>query len=265
MASIGVATPFLNECVFARAWARNVKKFGFDDIVALDNGSTDGTDEILKTEGIKVIRFADEISGLEKSEYEKLRYWDWNTGGEKAVRTKLMELCKTDFIFTLDLDELVTDEFNEVITEIKADPSWLIGRMPAYMFWGDLEHIRVRSLKPLVFYKGYFRPLRNWRGKYPGRNFRIIKNVPEINYSSAFSHCILQYKNYGRASYYLPGVCRNFDVPYYHFHYCFPGVKNGNMDDEKEAPTLEFSKVSNVYPEELKLIQEDYKRLILKC
>ena len=259
--TLGIATPFLNERPFARAWATNAKKFA-DEIITANTGSTDGTDEILKAEGIRVIDIHDRITGVSKSLYEKIQYQSWNHGREGIVRNRLKSLVKSDFILTLDLDELLDDRFFEVLDDIKSSPRWKFGQLKQYMFWGGLDKIRVRSLKPLLFFKGRFNPLRNWRGKYPNPNVRIYRNLPEINHSVSEKHCVLGYKNYGRVSYHIPTFCRDFDVPFYHMHYCFSNVKNGNMDSElgQEIPTLNFDRIDGSYPKELKLIQEDYAK-----
>lgn len=256
--SLAICAPFLNERPFARAWAHNAQRFA-DEIIALDTGSTDGTEEILKKAGIKVFNWKKKTAAaLPKSEYETAKYREWNYIGEEGrVRNALRDLCRADFILTLDLDELLGDGFEIIRDEIRSNPTWSFGRMHHYHFWGSLEQIRVRSAKPLLFYNGKFNPLRNWRGAYPGYNVRITKNSPEIRYSETPNqHCILGYRNFGRLSYHLPGMKKDFDVPFYHYHHTFLGTKRGNRNELEVLPTLPFK---GAHPEELGMILHDYE------
>lgn len=226
--SITVVAPFLNEHLFSKAWLANVSKFA-DEVITADTGSNDGTRELLEQAGVRIL---DERRGELHNAYKL-----WNTGREGEVRNRLKAECKTDWIVPLDLDELVAKDFISFVQKVdKKSPKFYFARFVHLMFWQDLRTLRKRSLRPLLFFHGRFYPLRNWRGKYPNKIPRLFRNIPEINYSTDPKHCMLQYKNFGRLSYYLPGMCHNSEIPFYHLHYAFRGCKNGNMDWELGQP-----------------------------
>src|SRR5690349_24377680 len=70
-----------------------------DDIVIYDNGSTDGTQEIVKKHGARL--------------YEGK--WE----GFGPTKTKAIALAKYDWILNLDADEAVDDELNKTLKEWK--------------------------------------------------------------------------------------------------------------------------------------------------
>lgn len=248
--TIGVMAPFLNERIFAKAWIADVSKFA-DEIITADTGSDDGTTEILEQEGIRVLNRRKQSNNF---------YREWNTGREGIIRNDLKSRLKTDFIVPLDMDELVGEDFIALLKELKANPpTWHFARFVHLMFWRDLNTLRKRSLKPLLFFKGRFYPLRNWRGKYPNKIPRLFRNIPEIGYSTDPRHCMLQYKNFGRLSYYLPGMCQDFEIPFHHLHYSIPHCKSGNMDWELDdkVPTQPYDtcRYFGSYPPEIYLIE----------
>lgn len=246
--STTVVAPFLNERIFAKAWLANVSKFA-DEIIVADTGSNDGTREIFEQAGIKILD--------ERREITKLRdaYKLWNTGREGEVRNRLKAECKTDWIVPLDIDELVGEDFIAFLKETdKKLPKFYFARFVHLMFWTDLETLRKRSLKPLLFFHGRFYPLRNWRGKYPNKIPRLFRNVPDINYSVDPKHCVLQYKNFGRFSYYIPGFCHESEIGFFHMHYSFPGCKDGNMDWELPDKTVSTCPYLGNFPPEIGMI-----------
>ena len=243
---ISVICPILNEIRFLPAWLACVKKFA-DQLVVVDTGSNDGSVEFLRSQGIEPYFWPD-----------KLDYKTWNTGTEGKVRNFLISKCKGDWIVPLDADELVDHDFISLLKSTDFFP-FLIGRFVHNFFWEDFNKLRVRSLKPLLFFQGRWYPLRNWRGNYPGKIPRLFKNIPEIRYSTSNKHCLLQYKNYGWWGYHMPWITKDFELPFYHYHYCF-GKEAGNKDWElgQEVKTVPFL---GIHPIEAGMLRDDSRLL----
>lgn len=229
MPMITVTCPILNEARFLPAWLTCVQKFA-DQILIVDSGSTDGSIEFLRANSIEPHFWP-----------QDLNYSMWNHGAEGKVRNFLVNRARGEWIVPLDADELVGDDFIELLKNLK-DEKFLIGRFTHFFFWESFERLRARSIFPLFFFHGKYNLLRNWRGNFPCKIPRLFRNVPEIRYSTSNSHCLLQYKNYGHWSYHLPGVTRDFDVGFYHFHYIF-GKGGANRDWElgQKVKTVPFT------------------------
>lgn len=241
--AITVICPILNEMRFLPAWLACVRKFA-DEIIVCDTGSSDGSYEFLKAQGVTVYRHS-----------EKLGYLAWNRGKEGGVRNCMLAHAKTDWIVPLDSDELVGEDFIDLVKNL-TNERFLIGRFVHYMFWESLNTLRARSLKPLLFFQGKFYPMRNFRGRYPCKIPRLFRNTPSIRYSTTNNHCLLQYKNYGHLSYHLPQITKSFNIGFYHYHYCLGKGGKANMDWElgHKVKTVPFV---GQHPKEAKLIIYD--------
>mgnify|MGYP001565594219 CR=1 FL=1 len=248
---ISVVTPVLNEIRFIRGWLENVKRFA-DEILVIDGGSTDSTFEWLERErrqyrNINVYRWP-----------EIYKPYQWP---EHKIRNDLLKRASGDWICMLDADDMVDDAFIDNLNCI-SNAKCLIGRFPYLQFWGDYKHLRARDFWPPVRYstargslpiigKHRLGILRNWRGWYPNKVPKICKRDDRISYTPTGNHCILQYKNYGRFSYYLPSVTKDFDLGVHHFHFVHFGKTAGNRNHEqnKEVRLIEYK---GTIPDEVK-------------
>lgn len=244
---ISVVTPVLNEIRFIKGWHKNVIKFA-DEIVVVDTGSTDGTYEYLLSQPDIYVKRWDKIYAP----------YCWP---EHEIRNWLLKTASGDWIVPLDVDEMVSGDFIENLNSLST-AKWLIGRFICLQFWNDYKHLRVRELwPPIKLLKarssvpllGIWRlgALRNWRGWYPNKFPRVCKRDDRIRYGATGNHCILQYRNYGRLSYYLPSITKNFDIGLYHFHFTKFGKSSGNRnaDQFKDVKIVEYS---GIIPDEVK-------------
>lgn len=104
-----------------------------DDIVLYDNGSTDGTQEIVKASGARL--------------YEG----EWLGFG--ATKQKAISLAKYDWILSLDADEAIDDELKSAILELAlADKqtvfefrfwNYMGNKVLMHGEWGNDSHIRL--------------------------------------------------------------------------------------------------------------------------
>lgn len=86
---------FLERCLRSVSWA--------DEQLILDSGSTDRTKEIAAALGAKV--------------YEQNHWLGWS-----AQRTKAISLAQHDWVFVIDVDEVVTDELAAAIQAVMRQP-----------------------------------------------------------------------------------------------------------------------------------------------
>lgn len=233
-----VITPSFNDGFFVKAWFANVSKFS-QEIVIADTGSTDGSLEFFqKQSNVKLI-----------TNFKTSHRFDWN---ESEIRNAMILTATGDIILALDLDELVGNEIASVLTDFSRS-SYKIARLTEYKFWGDLRHLRKRSLKPAIR-SGKIGWLSNWRGAYPNRRPQLFKNTSGVYYKGKI-HPVLQYKDYGRLSFYLPGVCKDYNTGVYHYHFAFdPKIgEDRYMDRFDKVKLVEFK---GRHPEEINLFGE---------
>jgi glycosyltransferase involved in cell wall biosynthesis len=248
---ISVVTPVLNERRFIAGWYQNARKFA-DEILVIDTGSIDGTYEWLQA-----IRNEDYKLNAYRWPETYLPY-QWP---EHDIRNWTLKSASGDWIVMLDTDDMVDDAFIENLNEL-SDAKWLIGRFPYLQFWGDYGHLRARDFWPPIRYStarnslpiiGRHRLgiLRNWFGWYPNKVPKICKRDDRISYTPTGNHCILQYKNYGRFSYYLPSVTKDSDLGVHHFHFVHFGKTAGNRNHEqnKRVRLIEYK---GTIPDEVK-------------
>lgn len=123
MADVSVLILAKNEEKFIGACLDSVKNFA-DEILVIDDGSTDRTADISRSKGAKVIAHA----------------LDGNWG---AQQTFAIEQASCDWIFFIDADERATDQLSDHIKEIlRADDrskAYAVARLS--YFWGQpLRH-----------------------------------------------------------------------------------------------------------------------------
>lgn len=233
-----VYAPCYNEIFYAKAWLANVRKLNPTRIIVADTGSTDGSREF----------FESQSDVLVIGRFQTPRRFDWN---ESELRNFVIENAAVDgAILALDLDELVGDEFISVLTDFERSEA-LIGRLVEYKFWGDMRHLRKRSLKPLIR-NGKIGWLSNWRGAYPNKRPQLFKKHLDVRYKGNI-HPILQYKDYGRFSFYLPWITKNYTCGVYHYHFAGTTTKLGEdryLDRQDKVKLIEFK---GQHPKEIEL------------
>jgi glycosyltransferase involved in cell wall biosynthesis len=251
---ITVICPFLNEIRMVKAWLANVRKFA-DEIITMNTGSIDGTDEYLISEGITIIGWT------------KLGYEQWNVNyNEYVARQHLRDKASGDWIVNLDMDELVGDDF---IDFVKSLPDSMKGRKIARMkemkFWGDIKTLRMPSLWPPVSRlpgrnpwstKGW-RLLRNYRGATGGRIVRLFKNDPAVNYGNTWEHPLIQ-DGRGRLTYRDFRITLNPPVDFHHFHFALPPKPHENRTEQR-GQEFKTKPYQGPWPIETSLIDFSFK------
>ena len=105
-----------------------------DEIVVLDNGSTDDTVEKLRLNPkVKVV----EVCDLPFAEYER------------DLRYKLFQMAMSrepDWIMAFDADEFVEDRMNSEIVRLIGTPDIYWWSFRFYHFWGDENNYRIDKL-----------------------------------------------------------------------------------------------------------------------
>jgi glycosyltransferase involved in cell wall biosynthesis len=108
-----------------------------DDVIIMDNGSTDGTQALARTQGCSV--------------------HDVNWAGYGANKNEGVALAKNDWIFSLDADEVADAELINSLQQIKFDSpqtvydikyhSYFGKKRIKFGFWGRDHHIRIFNRK----------------------------------------------------------------------------------------------------------------------
>lgn len=232
-----VYAPCYNEIFYAKAWLANVRRLQPIQIIVADTGSSDGSCEFFKQQkNVQVV-----------TNFETSHRFDWN---EAELRNSIIDRSDGDIILALDLDELVGDEFISVLTDFERSKA-LIGRLVEYKFWGDMRHLRKRSLKPLIR-NSKIGWLSNWRGAYPNKRPQLFRNHTDVRYKGKI-HPILQYKDYGRFGFYLPWITENYSCGVYHYHFAGTTTKLGEdryLDRQDKVKLVEFK---GRHPKEIEL------------
>lgn len=98
----------IEQCLQSVSWV--------DEIIVLDSGSTDGTQEICRRLGAKLIET------------------DWPGFG--IQKNRALEMATNDWVLSIDADEVVTEELKIEIQAILADPQALVAyRIPRLNFF----------------------------------------------------------------------------------------------------------------------------------
>jgi glycosyltransferase involved in cell wall biosynthesis len=92
-----------------------------DDIVVLDNGSTDGTKNIVQTQGARLIEDS------------------WEGYGKTKAKATLM--AKYDWTINLDADEVVTEELKYELLNLELESENEVFSIPFKNFFGE-KHLR---------------------------------------------------------------------------------------------------------------------------
>jgi glycosyltransferase involved in cell wall biosynthesis len=150
-----------------------LKRFA-DEIVVVDGGSVDGTDEIAKGFGARVYQYKDKTQGCGYCAFEKCGDRDRRAELEcfSKFRQASFKLCKGKWIFRIDADEMIAEEniseFKKILVEVvKRNPYTISVAFPTVNFWGAVPFYRIG-------WDGSF----SW---YPDFHARLYKNIPEMH------------------------------------------------------------------------------------
>ncbi len=162
-----------NESEFLENCLQSANKF-FDDIVVVDTGSDDNTQEIARTHGAKL--FSQE----------------WN-GDFSTPRNFAANYAKNDWIFVLDADEKIIDFKNSSVIDFIKDSQNI----------GSIQGLNVYDKSLFFVSRLYNKNNYEWSGRIheqivPKRNYKkekIIKSVPIIIEHYGYSPEVLNSKN----------------------------------------------------------------------
>lgn len=138
-----------------------------DEVIVIDNGSTDKTAEIAKKNGAKVHR-ADER--------------DFS-----HLRNKAMDVAKKEWILFIDADEIVSDELRKEIVEELKHPSksaYFLRRTD--IFWDrEVYHGELRK----AYKRGFIRLMRKGSGSWKGRvHEEFVSKLPVGRLDHSIKH-----------------------------------------------------------------------------
>ncbi|GAB6066627.1 glycosyltransferase family 2 protein [Aquifex pyrophilus] len=108
-----------------------------DEVIVLDDHSTDRTSEVAKSLGAKVYRLEEKMSYAEKLNYG-------------------IELCKNEWVMVIDADEEVSEELRESIRKELKNPRYEAYKIPRKTYYlGDfLNHVWYPEWRLRLFRKG---------------------------------------------------------------------------------------------------------------
>ena len=147
------------------------QKHSEDEIVVLydNNGTKEVFDYLQSVEGIKLV-------------------WDNFDGHFADWKNKLSSLCTGDFIFQIDADEYLPDEFIELLHQIlEANPEVDLYYVPRINTVNGLteEHIQKWGWR-----------VKNGRVNYPDYQTRIYRNNSDIKWRNKVHEVIEGYKHF---------------------------------------------------------------------
>lgn len=147
------------------------QKHSEDEIVVLydNNGTKEVFDYLQSVEGIKLV-------------------WDNFDGHFADWKNKLSSLCTGDFIFQIDADEYLPDEFIELLHQIlEANPEVDLYYVPRINTVSGLteEHIQKWGWR-----------VKNGRVNYPDYQTRIYRNNSDIKWRNKVHEVIEGYKHF---------------------------------------------------------------------
>ena len=147
------------------------QKHSEDEIVVLydNNGTKEVFDYLQSVEGIKLV--SDNFDG---------HFADW--------KNKLTSLCTGDFIFQIDADEYLPDEFIELLHQVlEANPEVDLYYVPRINTVSGLteEHIQKWGWR-----------VKNGRVNYPDYQTRIYRNNSDIKWRNKVHEVIEGYKHF---------------------------------------------------------------------
>ncbi len=165
MPTVSVVSPCLNERQYLPIWLCNIIPFA-DEIVIIDGGSSDGSWDYIK--GAQSV-LPVPIKCIQKRQEGRPYSDDWN---EAYYRNWLLENCAMDYVLSLDVDELLSDnflEFKNNLTEVSYALKFI-------SFWKDFNTVRLDHPND-----------KRWEGHH----LCLWKNDLKLKYVNKH-HCILK-------------------------------------------------------------------------
>lgn len=147
------------------------QKHSEDEIVVLydNNGTKEVFDYLQSVEGIKLV-------------------WDNFDGHFADWKNKLSSLCTGDFIFQIDADEYLPDEFIELLHQIlEANPEVDLYYVPRINTVSGLTEEHIQKWGWVV---------KNGRVNYPDYQTRIYRNNSDIKWKNKVHEVIEGYKHF---------------------------------------------------------------------
>lgn len=190
--TISVIVPILNEETFVPLYLESAAAFA-DEIIIVDGGSTDRSLEHISrlAKQFPIRLFTMPQTGLPYTD-------DWN---ESLVRNFLIDQASGDWIMNLDVDELMDDQFRDVVPELMQRNDVDVYQFPFVNFWKDTDTVRVNSLGDERWSNDITRMWRAGKG---------------IHYREEKHHCTLEAEG-GKSIWDIPRGRVNVKV--YHYHY----------------------------------------------
>lgn len=137
-----------------------------DEIIILDNGSTDGTQDIIRNFPDEKAKIKLYIDAQNCPRYNAETGWD-----EPRRRNFTFSRASGDWIMVLDPDECFEPRFAKAVREMMKDERYDVYFFPTINFWNTIEIYRVGHP--------------NW---YPVPHARLWRNGLEIRYNNAHRH-----------------------------------------------------------------------------
>ena len=216
---ISICAPMLNEAFFLPIYLNGIRYLA-DQLVLTDGGSRDDSIDIID-------RFSYTYPHIECSiaveQQQGMPYSDdWNEG---SVRNKLLDRCTGDYIFILDIDEVIdiADAVSTVLL-MEQSASVTLASFRLIPFWGDLHHIRCSTQDDNRWY---------------GVNLARVLKKGMWKFDDTPHHCALQHKDFGRTAIAMSQNI-NTGLPVYHLHYGF-GEKGVKVRDNRRGDLINGS------------------------
>lgn len=204
---LSVISPILNEEFFLPLYLESVSQYA-DEILLLDGGSTDESINIIKD--------------FQSQKKTSIKFWqlpqrgkpysdDWQEG---VRRNFLINRASYEWILALDVDEFLSDNFNDVFNEKVLKGSGTLYGFRFISLWKDPDTVRLNTPEDP-----------HWEGII----YRLIrKDAASYSIKGNHSH-LLCYGNY-------PWLFKNKDildeVTLFHYHYAL-GKKIKNNDNRR--------------------------------
>ena len=115
--------------------------------------------------------------------------FDWFKGDFSEWKNKINSLCTGDYIFQIDADEMITEEFIEVL------PTMLENNPEVEFYWVPRENYVTGLTSKHIQEWGWRVDVQN-RVNYPDYQGRIYKKSPEIRWKNKVHEVLIGYKHY---------------------------------------------------------------------
>ena len=159
MKSLSAVYHVLNEAEFIHVSISQVQPF-VDEVIVMDHGSTDGTQDIVLGMGIPIHDTGGET---------------FLTKGEPWFRTWSVRECKTDWLLTLDGDEIMSDGWREALNKKYEEVGDAVGAFKCafHIFVGSFDY--VQDISPLTHESIWAKVLRKHSKLRGGKSWNNTK------------------------------------------------------------------------------------------